>query len=223
MKKYVSIILILIIGFFLVTSSVMLPKLDIAKNINIMSILKVLNLPQRTIIYINSLFSGEKSDMPAVPKKEAGGDHLFRHLIISLMGALVLPVTFRLTEPEELPLYSSDNSGGASGRAPPPDSGQRTGGSPREALKFNSSRERRSTVSINKDSSDDGVSGQSDPDPDNSSHSLTSLKEISQILFDNFCDIIAEYSVRGIPFTYMCKERDILLCRKKGTIWRLDS
>jgi hypothetical protein len=217
MKKYVSIILILIISFFLVTGASMLPKLDIAKGINIMSILKVLNLPQRTLIYINKLFTGEKNARPLLPLKEKSSDDLFRLLIISLMGAIVVPVTFRLTRPGALSLYSCDTSGGISGRSPPSDSKDRQA-LPASIMKFNSARERRSTVCMTADSSEDGVSGQSDSDSDNSN---LSFKTGYQIAFDGLICTIYKCMFSDIPHTYMCKQRDIFMCREEEKTWRL--
>ena len=99
-KKIISVFVVITIICGICTYAAMLPELDVIRNINIMEIVKFLNLPERTVFYINRIFSNDKGNLPVSGEKNTSGqEKALRFLIFSVMSAILLPATSFLVRP----------------------------------------------------------------------------------------------------------------------------
>ena len=85
-----------------------------------MEIVRFLNLPERTVFYINKMFSNETGKSP-VDRKSNGSKHekVLRFLILSIMTAILMPVTFSIVKPDCISFIHSQLISGRCSRAPP--------------------------------------------------------------------------------------------------------
>jgi len=166
MKRLVSLFVVLVFAAVLFTGTALLPELEIAKKINVMAIVNVFRLPERTILYLNKIFSNNTKEIPASSSQDSRKDFLFKLLLTTIMTAMIIPAVYKVSEPQLAPYTLTSILNVRCMRAPPaysehnPAAGS-SGGRQRR-------RERKSTSfkSVSSDNDDSGCSSQSDPSTD---------------------------------------------------------
>lgn len=212
-KKVLSICIVVLFVLFLFTNTSILPKLELIKKINAMEIFKMFVFPARTLFYLNKIFTGERKEIPLTSSRKGSEDknNTFKILILSIMTAILIPVSIKLIRPDLMPYPMLVTLCGR-GRRSPPDLRINTCENSRTAFgRQNNRRERKSRSYSSVAKADIADDSGSEPEISNKSYLRSYNKQTT-----NFSQKIVQYTTSCKRLHNSCVNTGRLLFNLKG-------